>query len=108
MVKVALRSRESLALIRPVGDVLRMHTMLWPDELRDGSHEALRVALPHIVDADGSRADYEGPDWAVLRRDCMARTASLVALQTDPDPRVAAGAGEVFKYVRQYCGKRWR
>ncbi|MCA0295005.1 MAG: Ku protein [Actinobacteria bacterium] len=37
VVKVALRSRETLALIRPVGDVLRMHTMLWPDELRDGS-----------------------------------------------------------------------
>lgn len=36
VVKVALRSREVLALIRPVGDVLRMHTMLWPDELRDG------------------------------------------------------------------------
>jgi DNA end-binding protein Ku len=35
VVKVALRSRESLALIRPVGDVLLMHTMLWPDELRD-------------------------------------------------------------------------
>ena len=76
--------------------------------LRDGSREALRVALPRFVDADGRRAGYEGPDWAVLRRDCMARTASLVALQTDPDPRVAAGAGEVFKYVRQYCGKRWR
>ncbi len=37
VVKVALRSRETLALIRPVGEVLRMHTMLWPDELRDGS-----------------------------------------------------------------------
>ncbi len=40
VVKVALRSRETLALIRPVGDVLRMHTMLWPDELRDGSFAA--------------------------------------------------------------------
>jgi DNA end-binding protein Ku len=37
VVKVALRSRESLALIRPVGEVLRLHTMLWPDELRDDS-----------------------------------------------------------------------
>lgn len=35
VVKVALRSRETLALIRPVGEVLRLHTMLWPDELRD-------------------------------------------------------------------------
>jgi DNA end-binding protein Ku len=35
VVKVALRSRETLALIRPVGEVLRLHTMLWPDEVRD-------------------------------------------------------------------------
>jgi DNA end-binding protein Ku len=39
-VKVALRSRETLALIRPVGDVLRMHTMIWPDELRDSDFAA--------------------------------------------------------------------
>lgn len=35
VVKVALRSRESLALIRPREDVLVLHTMLWPDEVRD-------------------------------------------------------------------------
>ncbi|MBK8459725.1 MAG: Ku protein [Micropruina sp.] len=40
VVKVALRSRESLALIRPKGDLLVLHTMLWPDELRDGSFAA--------------------------------------------------------------------
>ena len=40
VVKVALRSREALALIRPKDGVLRMHTMLWPDELRDGSFAA--------------------------------------------------------------------
>ncbi len=40
LVKVALRSREALALIRPKDDVLVMHTMLWPDELRDGSFAA--------------------------------------------------------------------
>jgi DNA end-binding protein Ku len=37
---VALRSREALALIRPKDGVLVMHTMLWPDELRDGSFAA--------------------------------------------------------------------
>jgi DNA end-binding protein Ku len=37
VVKVALRSREALALIRPRDGVLVLHTMLWPDELRDGS-----------------------------------------------------------------------
>lgn len=40
VVKVALRSRESLALIRVRDDVLLMHTMLWPDELRDGQFAA--------------------------------------------------------------------
>lgn len=40
LVKVALRSRESLALIRPKDDLLLMHTMLWPDELRDGGFAA--------------------------------------------------------------------
>lgn len=40
VVKVALRNRESLALIRPKGDLLVMHTMFWPDELRDGSFAA--------------------------------------------------------------------
>lgn len=37
VVKVALRSRESLALLRVKDKVLLMHTMLWPDELRNGS-----------------------------------------------------------------------
>jgi DNA end-binding protein Ku len=40
IVKVALRSRETLALVRAKGDVLMLHTMLWPDELRDGSFAA--------------------------------------------------------------------
>jgi DNA end-binding protein Ku len=35
LVKVALRQRESLAVLRPYGDVLLMQTMLWPDEIRD-------------------------------------------------------------------------
>ncbi len=40
VVKVALRSREAIALIRPKEGVLLMHTMLWPDELRDGAFAA--------------------------------------------------------------------
>jgi DNA end-binding protein Ku len=40
LVKVALRSREALALLRPKDGMLLMHTMLWPDELRDGSFAA--------------------------------------------------------------------
>lgn len=40
IVKVALRQRESLALIRCRDNVLQLHTMYWPDELRDGSFAA--------------------------------------------------------------------
>lgn len=40
VVKVALRTRESLALIRPRGDLLVMDTMLWPDEVRDADFAA--------------------------------------------------------------------
>jgi DNA end-binding protein Ku len=40
LVKVAIRSREALALVRPKDGMLLMHTMLWPDELRDGSFAA--------------------------------------------------------------------
>lgn len=40
VVKVAMRSRESLALIRVKDDQLLLHTMLWPDELRDGQFAA--------------------------------------------------------------------
>ena len=40
VVKVALRSRESLALIRAAGDLLVLQTLLWPDELRDGAFAA--------------------------------------------------------------------
>ena len=35
VVKVALRSRESLATLRPVDEVLVLQMMLWPDEVRD-------------------------------------------------------------------------
>jgi DNA end-binding protein Ku len=34
VVKVSLRSRERLAVLRPRGDALVVHTMLWPDEVR--------------------------------------------------------------------------
>lgn len=40
VVKVALRTKESIALIRPKDGLLLMHTMIWPDELRDGSFAA--------------------------------------------------------------------
>lgn len=56
VVKVALRNRESLALVRAKDDLLVMHTMLWPDELRDGEFAAppedVKVSKEEIKLAD--------------------------------------------------------
>ncbi len=41
VVKVALRQREQLATLRVRDDVLVMHTMLWPDEIRTPNFEFL-------------------------------------------------------------------
>lgn len=35
--KIALRTRESLALLRVHGELLTLHTMYWPDEIRDSA-----------------------------------------------------------------------
>lgn len=51
IVKVALRSRESLALVRAHGELLVLHTMLWPDELRDGAFAAPPADV-HASDAE--------------------------------------------------------
>lgn len=46
VVKVALRNREALAMLRVRGEALVLHTMLWPDEIRDAGG----VAPPADVD----------------------------------------------------------
>ena len=44
--KVALRQRETLALLRVRGQVIVMQTMLWPDEVREPDFEILRDEAP--------------------------------------------------------------
>jgi DNA end-binding protein Ku len=46
--KVALRQRESLALLRVVSDVLVMTTMLWPDEVRTPDFTFLHEDAPQV------------------------------------------------------------
>ncbi|GDY28548.1 non-homologous end joining protein Ku [Gandjariella thermophila] len=41
VVKIAIRQRESLALLRAREDLLVLHTMLWPDEIRQPDFEFL-------------------------------------------------------------------
>jgi DNA end-binding protein Ku len=41
LVKVAIRNRESLAVLRPRDDVLVLQTMVWPDEVREAEFDSL-------------------------------------------------------------------
>jgi DNA end-binding protein Ku len=41
VVKVALRQRESMAVLRVRGDVICLQTLLWPDEIRDATFPVL-------------------------------------------------------------------
>jgi DNA end-binding protein Ku len=41
VVKIALRRRECLAVIRPRNGLLVLHTMLWPDEIRNPQYEGI-------------------------------------------------------------------
>lgn len=41
LVKVAIRNRESLAVLRPREEVLVLQTMVWPDEVREAEFDSL-------------------------------------------------------------------
>ncbi|MQM26219.1 non-homologous end joining protein Ku [Glycomyces albidus] len=41
VVKITLRRRESLAVLRPRDDLLLVHTMMWPDEIREPAFTGL-------------------------------------------------------------------
>lgn len=68
IVKVALRQRESLAVLRVRDDVICLHTLLWPDEVREPDFEVL-------------------PGGEGLRPQELAMAASLVeSMTSDFDP----------------------
>lgn len=63
LVKVAIRNRESLAVLRPRDDVLVMQTMVWPDEVREAEFDSL---------SDGVKASKAERDVARTLIDTMA------------------------------------
>ena len=63
LVKVAIRNRESLAVVRPRDEVLVMQTMVWPDEVREAEFESL---------ADGVKFSKAERDVARTLIDTMA------------------------------------
>jgi DNA end-binding protein Ku len=92
VVKVALRSREALALIRPKDGVLLMHTMLWPDELRDGAFAAPPETVT-VSDAEVTMAqsfiealsgEFAPDDFTDLYREALEELVEAKAAGVEP------------------------
>jgi len=91
--KVALRQRESLALLRVRGNAIVLQTMLWPDEVRE-------------------------PDFPILREEVALRPQELqmaatlvdtLAAEFDPtryDDEYTKAMGELIAHKRQHSDAR--
>lgn len=55
LVTVALRQRESMAVLRVRGDVICLQTLLWPDEVRDAAFDVLETEVD-LKDAERTMA----------------------------------------------------
>ncbi|HET9118435.1 MAG TPA: Ku protein [Pseudonocardiaceae bacterium] len=56
LAKIAVRSKESLAVLRPRGEVLALQTMVWPDEVRKAQFDVLDREVA-VNDAEERMAD---------------------------------------------------
>ncbi|HEX2263078.1 MAG TPA: Ku protein [Pseudonocardiaceae bacterium] len=56
LAKIAVRTKESLAVLRPRDDVLTLQTMMWPDEVREAQFDVLDRAVT-VSDAEQAMAD---------------------------------------------------
>lgn len=79
LVKVAIRSKEALAVLRPHGPGLVLQTMVWPDEVRPGRTEGLDGDVS-VSDAevgvataliDAMAADYEPQRYTDAYREAV-------------------------------------
>lgn len=112
VVKVALRSREALALIRPRDGVLLMHTMLWPDELRDGSFaappEEVTVSDAEVTMAqsfiDALSGDFEPEEFTDSYREALEAVVqsklSGVAMEEAPEAEPEAEVVDLVAALR--------
>jgi DNA end-binding protein Ku len=111
VVKVAIRTREALALLRVSDGVLVMQTMLWPDEVRDSgfakpddsvavNSKEVEMAESYIrtleteFDPDRYRSDYR----EALEELIEAKTAGL-APPSEDEEETTSKAGDVIDLV---------
>lgn len=105
VVKVALRNRESLAVVRPKGELLQLHTMFWPDELRDGhfaeppqeisvSDAEIEMAKLLIGQLEGS---FDPSAYTDTYREALEKVvdAKLAGAEPPSEAEVAAPSGQV-------------
>ncbi|MFD9630688.1 non-homologous end joining protein Ku [Streptomyces violascens] len=85
--KFALRGRERLGMLRVVDDVIAMHGLLWPDEIR-ASEDAAPEADVSVREAELDLADalmdtLGEVDMATLHDDYRAAVEELIAAKAD-------------------------
>jgi DNA end-binding protein Ku len=56
LAKIAVRNKESLAVLRPRGEILALQTMVWPDEVRKAQFDVLDREVA-VTDAEQRMAD---------------------------------------------------
>lgn len=109
VVKVTLRSREALGVLRTAGDVLVVHTLLWPEEVRDAGALApqtevtvrpqeLAMASSYIdsLAADFDPSQYADEYRAAVEELVSAKTAGRELTVVEPS---GDGGGEVIDLV---------
>ncbi|MBA3744939.1 Ku protein [Sporichthya sp.] len=114
IVKVALRSRESLAAIRPYGDLLLLQLMLWPEEIRDakglapGEGVNVKDAEVKMAEAyiDTLTGDFDADEYtdhyaAALKAVVDAKVAGREVVTLDDDAEPAAEVVDLMEALRQ-------
>jgi DNA end-binding protein Ku len=109
VVKVTLRSREALGVLRAHDDVLVVHTLLWPEEVRNAESLApqtevtvrkqeLAMASSYIdsLAADFDPSQYTDEYKAAVEELVAAKTAGREVTQIEPSN---GGGGEVIDLV---------
>ncbi|MFJ8006236.1 Ku protein [Streptomyces fagopyri] len=96
--KFALRGRERLGMLRVVDDVIAMHGLLWPDEIR-GTDEVAPDASVTVREQELDLADalmdtLGEVDLADLRDDYREAVEELIAAKASGEQAPAAPAGE--------------
>jgi DNA end-binding protein Ku len=93
--KLAMRGRESLGLLRVYENVLALHTMLWPEEIRSASgvapEEDVTIRDAELDLADTLMETLGDLDWSELHDEYRAAVEELVAAKQEGVDTEAAG-----------------